>query len=117
VVLALVPDELTNVNMREGTATRMKRIQYTIYAIHDIDEDTEGTVVDLLFDIPYMVGWGGPFPTRDELNEILRAGISDAGMSGGCEWEPFELSESEYDEVVAGIQHDPRLTERPRPIQ
>ena len=52
----------------------------------------EGTVVDLLFDVPYLIGFGAPFPSHVQLNSLLQLGYEDAGMSGGCEWEPFELS-------------------------
>ena len=39
-------------------------------------------------------------PPLPILNEFLQQGIVDAGMSGGCEWTPFELSESEYEELL-----------------
>ena len=49
---------------------------------------TEGTVVDLLFQMPYMVGCGYRFPHYTELNRLLVGGEWDTGMSGGCEWPP-----------------------------
>ena len=75
----------------------MRRLRYELLpSIGPCAMPVEGTVVDLLFDIPYFIGWGAPFPSRDQLNSLLRKGYRDAGMSGGCEWAPFELSADEY---------------------
>jgi hypothetical protein len=87
----------------------MRHLKYEAYAIWDNSMPREGTVVDLLFDIPYLIGWSTPFPTRDQLNRLLGKGIYDAGMSGGCEWEPFQLSTDEYEELVSVIKCDKRL--------
>jgi hypothetical protein len=91
----------------------MRQLKYEAYAIWDNSMSRKGTVVDLLFDIPYFIGWNTPFPKRDQLNRLLRKGIYDAGMSGGCEWEPFELSAGEYEELVSAIKCDKRLKETP----
>lgn len=40
------------------------------------------------------------FPPFHILNEELMSGGSDLGMSGGCFWQPFSLSESEYRELA-----------------
>jgi hypothetical protein len=74
---------------------------------------TIGTVADLLCDIPYLVWWGAPLPSRAQLNSLLRTGYYDAGMSGGAEWPPFELTEDEYAEVVQALASDGRLVARP----
>jgi hypothetical protein len=57
-----------------------------------------GTVVDLLVNIPYLL-MPGMVPSRPPLNDLLRRGLSHAGMSGGCRWEPFELDADEWGEV------------------
>ena len=36
------------------------------------------------------------FPPLHILNEELRSGGQDQGMSGGCFWKPFEISKSDY---------------------
>jgi hypothetical protein len=92
----------------------MRQLEYEAYAIWDNSMPRKGTVVDLLFDIPYLIGWSTPFPTRDQLNRLLGKGIYDAGMSGGCEWEPFEISTDEYEELVSAIKRDKRLRETPK---
>ncbi|HEY8601504.1 MAG TPA: hypothetical protein VIL85_23960 [Thermomicrobiales bacterium] len=78
---------------------------------------TEGTVIDLLFDMPYLVGYGYRFPTYEELNGLLAAGEWDTGMGGGCEWSPFTLNPAEYTEVVEQIRHEPRLAALGRPLE
>ncbi len=60
------------------------------------------------------------FPPLHILNEELRSGGSDQGMSGGCYWKPFELSEEEYnllrDEMLTNpeldIEYDQSLEEK-----
>jgi hypothetical protein len=72
----------------------------------------DGTVVDLLFELPYFIGFGWPFPAHAQLNSLLRRGYEDGGMSCGCAWTPFELSTEEYAEVVQAIAGDARLAQR-----
>ena len=94
----------------------MRRLRYELLPpIGPGTMPVEGTVVELLFDIPYLIGWSAPFPSHDQLNSLLRKGYRDAGMSGGCEWAPFELSADEYDEVVSAIKRDERLQQCPTP--
>ncbi len=38
------------------------------------------------------------FPPLHILNEELLSGGADRGMSGGCFWKPFKISEEEYEE-------------------
>jgi hypothetical protein len=57
-------------------------------------------IVKLLNDIPYFLMEGKLIPPRRILNDLLRRGVDDAGMSGRVEWVPFELGEDEYGAVV-----------------
>jgi hypothetical protein len=94
----------------------MKRLRYTVLpSVGPGEIPAEGTVVDLLFALPYFLGFGWPFPSHAQLNSLLRKGYDDAGMSGGCEWEPFELSREEYAEVRQALAHDQRLARLPVP--
>lgn len=63
----------------------------------------EGTWADVLEAIPYFLMEGGPIPPRHLVNDVLRLGVVDAGMSGGCEWGPVELDEEGYAAVVADL--------------
>jgi hypothetical protein len=57
------------------------------------------TVVGLVREIPYLIQ-SGFLPSRKVLNDIFSRGINDAGMSGGCEWEPFQITEEGFSELV-----------------
>jgi len=63
---------------------------------------THSSLVEFLFAIPYLFTRVGkePVPPRHILNDLFLLGIVDAGMSGGCEWKPFEITQAEYDELV-----------------
>ncbi len=78
----------------------MRTIRYTVLpGIGSGEFPSSGTLTDLAREIPYLLVWGGLPPVR-VLNEILFAGTCDAGMSGGCRWEPFEVSAGEHEELA-----------------
>ncbi|HWV36450.1 MAG TPA: hypothetical protein VNZ55_12510 [Thermomicrobiales bacterium] len=56
-----------------------------------------------LLEIPNLFHFGY-IPPLEVINAYLAEGRSDAGMSGGCEWTPFALSEDEYAEVVQTLR-------------
>src|SRR4051794_8529688 len=77
-----------------------------------------GSLADLVVSLPYVVM--REIPPRRVLNDVLRRGVCDAGMSGGCIWEPFEIGDREYQELVEELQR--RGTRRaagsePRPFE
>jgi hypothetical protein len=57
-----------------------------------------GTVSELVQNIPYLLT-PGLVPSLAPLNDLLRRGVSDAGMSGGCRWDPFEIDAAEWSEI------------------
>jgi hypothetical protein len=57
-----------------------------------------GTLSDLLKAMPYLLT-PKLVPPLQVVNDLLKRGISDAGMSGGCSWEPFEITPAEWDEL------------------
>ena len=64
-----------------------------------------GDIFTLLVDVPYF------FPARIippllVVNEVLRTGLVDAGMSGGCEWKPFQIEKNEYEELVKALKKE-----------
>jgi len=61
-----------------------------------------GSLADLVLALPYVVM--DEIPPRRVLNDVLGQGVLDAGMSGGCLWEPFEIGPAEYEEVVRELQ-------------
>jgi len=44
------------------------------------------------------------FPPCSVLNAFLRTGRDDHGMSGGTQWEPFEIGPREYVEAVVALR-------------
>jgi hypothetical protein len=58
-----------------------------------------GTLVDLLDAIPYLLS-ARLIPPVHVVNDALRRGTHDAGMSGGCQWEPFEITQSEWADLA-----------------
>jgi hypothetical protein len=82
----------------------MRTLDYILLPpVGDAETATRGSVAALLRDIPYLL-IGGLIPPLVVINEILRKGVDDAGMSGGCRWDPFEIDESEFAEVVREIE-------------
>jgi len=55
-----------------------------------------------------VVTCGKQFPPIHILNEELMSGGADNGMSGGCFWKPFELSEDDYRELFDEMITSPR---------
>jgi hypothetical protein len=64
-----------------------------------------GSVAALLRSLPYALS-AGLLPPLHVLNSVLRTGSADAGMSGSCEWPPFELSAEEWRELETVLASD-----------
>ena len=65
-------------------------------------------------DIPYLAL--DVLPPLRVANDVLRRGESDAGMSGGCRWEPFEIGAEEYKELANKLELS-AMTEVPGWVQ
>lgn len=79
---------------------KMRKIKYKILPpIGSYEPEFEGTLIDLVQAMPYLFVYK-IIPPLAVLNEIFMRGIYDMGMSGGCEWTPFKISESEYKHFV-----------------
>ena len=62
----------------------------------------------LVYDVPYLAACG-VFPPMHLLNEWFMGGGSQGGMSPGATWEPFEIPQEEYSELVSVLtQLDPK---------
>ena len=78
----------------------MGEIRFKTFAIGCVSGSwVRGSLADLLMAMPYLVPHSAQklLPDLTRLNEILLAGIYDCGMSGGCEWKHFQISEQEYE--------------------
>ena len=80
----------------------MRDVRYKYHGAIGPSSWTHSSLVEFLFAIPYLFPRVGkePIPPLHVLNELLMSGVSDAGMSGGCEWKAFEIDQAEYDELV-----------------
>jgi hypothetical protein len=86
----------------------MRNVSFSIFPAigpRDSLERQQGTLVDLLQAMPGLRS-ADIVPPLDIVNDMLSKGREDAGMSGGCEWEPFAITQSEWDEVVTSLTSD-----------
>ena len=74
----------------------VKNTQYTTYSIHGAEKIVVGTVLDLLLEIRGLVHKRRRLPPQSVLNLILSRGEWDGGMSGGCQWSPFQIDAAEF---------------------
>lgn len=57
----------------------------------------------------YVVGIWKQIPPLHILNEELESGGKDQGMSGGCFWKPFTLSQADYSELFEELITNPEF--------
>ncbi|MEN6321434.1 MAG: hypothetical protein ABFD82_22145 [Syntrophaceae bacterium] len=81
----------------------MRSLQYNLLPpVGDGQTPVYGDLLDLLQAIPYLLS-DGLIPPLVVLNHIFQMGVYDAGMSGGITWEPFEIDQTEFNELVNGF--------------
>jgi hypothetical protein len=81
----------------------MRTVKYGRLEFHeDEPEQRAAPLTEFVLDVPYLI-CHGVIPPRHILNEVLRTGGGDAGMSPGAVWEPFAIDESEYTALVADL--------------
>lgn len=95
----------------------MKELRFKRYVMHCAGGIwTRGTLRDLLLAMPYVLDRF--IPPFHVLSYLLKHGVPnglfpdgkvqyDAGMSGGCSWKPFEITQEEYEELVLDLLTDP----------
>jgi len=82
----------------------MRKVKYTILpptGPGTVEEEKD--LFSFLLDIPnfFYMGYVPPFKV---VNILLAEGLRDAGMSGGCEWDPFNIDFSEYEEILEWLK-------------
>lgn len=82
----------------------MQQISYIRTEFHSPDQNCTAALLDFILDIPYLVSRSGIIPPRHVMNEVLKSGGGNDGMSPGAIWESFELSEDEYDELAHALE-------------
>jgi hypothetical protein len=77
----------------------VEKIEYIVTDFHSPDSKCRGSLADLVLD-SIVIPPCGLIPPYKVLRSVLRTGGASAGMSPGCIWQPFELSEAEYWQIV-----------------
>jgi hypothetical protein len=94
------------------TMSGLRVINYTREEFHGEDEPCEGTLLTFVYDIPYFSACG-VFPPLHIVNEVFSSGGGGGGMSPGASWEPFTVSEEEYNALVEAVGNTPVSELRP----
>lgn len=81
----------------------MQTVEYTVTELHGGDGRCSGTVADLMLDA-HMIPPCGLIPPFRVIAAVMRSGGSRGGMSPGCIWSPFELSEDDYSQAIARLE-------------
>jgi hypothetical protein len=81
----------------------VEKLEYIVTEFHSPDAKCRGTLADLLLDA-HLISRCGLIPPFRVISAALRTGGGDGGMSPGCIWEPFEITEDEYWEAVARLE-------------
>ena len=89
----------------------MRTVSYIVLGGMGGEFPEQGTVADLLLAIPYLLS-AQVVPPLHVVNDLLARGIRDSGMSRGCEWKPFQLTQPEWDELSQHLQSLPDSTFR-----
>ena len=97
-------------NMKNGNESVMlKRAYDEVLAFEVLPATGPGTIpesgntVDLLLNMPYLLT-SGLIPPEFVINELLSQGLNDAGMSGGVQWEPYQLRPGDFDALAQALQ-------------
>src|SRR5438874_11832738 len=83
----------------------MRTLQWTQFAaVGEGQVEVSGTLVEFfLSGACSVVVYFRVVPPRAMLNNFLKTGASEQGMGGARKWEPFELTETEYNELVPAL--------------
>ena len=82
--------------------TSMRVVDYVREELHAPEETRRAPLPVFLMDVPYLLIRGVVPPLRI-LNEILATGRMGGGMSPGARWSPFQLTESEYQDLLVAL--------------
>lgn len=83
----------------------MKTLQWTQFAPVGEDQvEVSGTLVEFfLSGACSAIVYFRVVPPLAVLNNLLKSGYSEKGMGGAWKWEPFALTETEYNELASAL--------------
>jgi len=83
----------------------VRKIAYKTSWSYNGSAKRQGTLVDLVLDILYLMEETGVIPPMPILNHVLQSGGGSGGMGPGTSWKPFHIDEKEYKELILALQH------------
>lgn len=84
---------------------RVRTVEFETFGLDGSATARRGSLAELLKHVPtVLVVPPGVIPPLRVVNDILRRGSADAGMSGGCRWRPFSIDAGEWDELRAALE-------------
>jgi hypothetical protein len=85
---------------------KLRTVKYLRHEFHGEPEQREGTLLTLVYDIPYFSACG-VFPPYQIVNQVFSNAGSTGGMSPGATWEPFTISKEEYAALTEAVRQTP----------
>src|SRR5262245_23511520 len=83
----------------------MRTVSYRTHWSYTGSTKRQGTLVDFVLDILYLMEETGVIPPINVLNQVLQSGGDSGGMGPGTTWKPFQIDEPEYEELVQDLLH------------
>lgn len=87
--------------------------EYTRHEYHHEPQKVRGTLLTFVYDVPYF-GACGVIPPRHIADEIFASGGGDGGMSPVASWEPFEISQETWQQLLKQVRDTQPATLRKR---
>ncbi|MEP6987584.1 MAG: hypothetical protein ABI970_18410, partial [Chloroflexota bacterium] len=79
----------------------MREVSYkTFWSYGGAGVKHKAPLSDFLLDVLYLMENSGVIPPLHVLNEVLKGGGNNGGMSAGTAWRPFSIKDAEYNELV-----------------
>ncbi len=79
-------------------------IHYERHEFHYPDPEPRTAALSVfVYDIPYF-GACGIFPPFQIASQVFSSGGSQGGMSPGATWQPFSISQEEYNDLVERVR-------------
>ena len=104
ILILLAVAACANDEISPASGTGLRIVSYERYEFHQDSADRrQGSLAEFVLDVPYLVQ-SGVIPPLHVLNAVTQTGGGDAGMSPGAGWEPFQVTQEEYDALVTELR-------------